>query len=49
MKFEGEYKDDIRNEKRKIYYANGQLAFESEYINDIRNGEGKEYDVNGKY
>ena len=46
LKFEGEFKNGLRNRKGKEYY-NDWLKFEGEYKNDLRNGKGKEYNDKG--
>ena len=48
-KFEGEYKNGLRDGKGKEYSTNNnnKIIFEGEYKNGLRNGKGKEY-RNGK-
>jgi len=41
VKFEGEYKNGIRNGKGKEYYVNGKIKFEGDYLNGNKwNGYG---------
>ena len=46
--FEGEFLNEMRNEKGKEYYENGKLKIEGEYKDDLLNGNVKEYNDKGK-
>ena len=41
--FVGEYKNEQKNGKGKVFDYSGNLKFEGEYLNGKRNGKGKEY------
>ena len=47
LKFEGEFKNGLRNGKGKEYGLLNNIIFEGEYLNGERNGKGKEFFFNG--
>ena len=46
-KFEGEYFDDLPNEKHVWYYENGQKMLEGEYVSGVKDGEWRRYNEDG--
>jgi len=41
LEYEGEYLNEKKNGKVKIYYNNGNIKYEGEYLNGEKNGKGK--------